>query len=378
MTLESRPFHRPALAARLRLCSLAAALCVALVAPVSADELQDANQFLRQGQHVQALDKVNQYLASRPRDAQGRFLKGLILTEQNKMAEAIDIFTKLTQDYPELPEPYNNLAVLYAAQGQYERARQALEMSIRTHPSYATAYENLGDVYTKLASQAYDKALQLDSSNSTAKTKLSLVRDLIGGGTSRPAPVAAKPAAKPPAPAPAPAPRTEVARAEAPKAAAPAPAETRPAVPAASEAQRPAAAPAPAPAADAAAKSAPKPAPAVDPGSEEVIKAVQSWAQAWGAKDVKGYLGHYARDFKTPKGEPRAEWEKDRAARITAPKEIDVGIASPKVSRTSDTAATVTFRQAYRSDRLNVSSTKTLVMVKMNGRWLIQQERVGG
>ena len=135
-----------------------------------------------------------------------RFLKGLILAEQGKHADVIRIFQGLTEDYPELPEPYNNLAVLYAAQGQYERARQALEMSIRTHPSYATAYENLGDVYTKLASQAYDKALQLDSSNSTAKTKLSLVRDLIGGGTSRPAPVAAKPAAKPPAPAPVPAP----------------------------------------------------------------------------------------------------------------------------------------------------------------------------
>src|SRR2546425_9737176 len=76
------------------------------------------------------------------------------------------IFTKLTQDYPELPEPYNNLAVIYASQGQYEKARAALEQSIRTHPSYATAYENLGDVYAKLASQAYDKALQLDSSNS--------------------------------------------------------------------------------------------------------------------------------------------------------------------------------------------------------------------
>ncbi|HTF13193.1 MAG TPA: tetratricopeptide repeat protein, partial [Burkholderiales bacterium] len=134
-----------------------------------ADELEDANRLLKQGQHAQALERVNQYLARNPSDAQGRFKKGLILAEQNKVAEAIEVFTKLSQDYPKLPEPHNNLAVLYASEGQYEKARQQLEMSIRTDPRFATAYENLGDVYTKLASQAYDKALQLDSSNSAAK-----------------------------------------------------------------------------------------------------------------------------------------------------------------------------------------------------------------
>src|SRR6185369_9445937 len=153
------------------------------------------------------------------RDPQGRFLKGLILAEQNKASEAIDVFTALTKDYPELPEPYNNLAVLYAAQGQYEKARAALEQSIRTHPSYATAYENLGDVYTKLASQAYDKALQLDSSNSAAKSKLSLVRDLIGGGagSTRPAKPGATQVARAEPPKPAPAAKPEAAKPETPK-----------------------------------------------------------------------------------------------------------------------------------------------------------------
>ena len=110
------------------------------------EDLQEATRLLRQGQSAQALEKVNQFLSAKPRDAQGRFLRGLILVEQNKTAEAISVFTKLTEDYPELPEPYNNLAVLYASQGQYDKAKTSLEMSIRTHPSYATAYENLGDV----------------------------------------------------------------------------------------------------------------------------------------------------------------------------------------------------------------------------------------
>src|SRR4030081_601198 len=157
----------------------AAALCSALIA--RGDDLQDASKFLKAGQHSQALERVNKALKAKPRDPQARFLKGIIVTEQGASKEAIEIFTKLTQDYPGLPEPYNNLAVIYASQGQYEKARAALEQSIRTHPSYATAYENLGDVYAKLANQAYDKALQLDSSNAGAQNKLSLVRELVGG-----------------------------------------------------------------------------------------------------------------------------------------------------------------------------------------------------
>src|SRR5438067_1022856 len=163
--------------------ALAALIAFGALPLAQADDIQDAQKLLKAGQPQQALERVNRALAANARDPQARFLKGLIFTEQGKQAEAIDIFTKLTQDYPNLPEPYNNLAVIYASQGQYDKARAALEQSIRTHPSYATAYENLGDVYAKLASQAYGKALQLDSSNTGAQNKLSLVRELVGGPT---------------------------------------------------------------------------------------------------------------------------------------------------------------------------------------------------
>src|SRR2546430_7762711 len=167
--------------------------------PLRADELQESDALVKRGQHAKALERVNQYLGQKLRDPKGCCIKGLILAEQNKGAEAIEVFAALSRDYPELPEPYNNLAVLYAAQGQYEKARQQLEMSIRTHPSYATAYENLGDVYTKLASQAYDKALQFDSSNSAAKNKLSRIHDLI---STRPARSASAASGTPTEPAP--------------------------------------------------------------------------------------------------------------------------------------------------------------------------------
>src|SRR3990167_1535961 len=124
--------------------SLAAlALAIALAPAVGrADGLAEAGQLLKSGQHQQAMERVNKLLAGKPKDPQARFLKGLIYAEQGNTLEAIDVFRKLTEDYPELPEPYNNLAVIDASQGHYDRARASLEQSIRTHPSYATAYEN--------------------------------------------------------------------------------------------------------------------------------------------------------------------------------------------------------------------------------------------
>ncbi len=303
----------------------AAALCGALAA--RGDDLQDASKLLKAGQHSQALELVNKVLKAKPRDPQARFLKGIIFTEQGSSKEAIEIFAKLTQDYPELPEPYNNLAVIYASQGQYEKARAALEKSIRTHPSYATAYENLGDVYAKLASQAYDKALQLDSSNSGAKNKLSLVRELVRE------PTVVAVAKEPPKP------------------------------------QEPAKPPV------VVAEKAPEK-PAAD-SRAEVLKAVTGWAEAWSKKDANAYLSYYAGDFKTPGGEARPAWEKARRERIAAPKSIAVEVGSPKVTLRGDNEASVTFHQNYRSDKLTSSNTKTLELVKTDGRWQIREEKAG-
>lgn len=336
----------------------AVALSLVLVAAaVQADELQDINRMMRQGQLPQSLERVDKYLAGKPRDAQGRFLKGLILTEMNRPAEAIQVFSKLAEDYPELPEPYNNLAVLYASQGKYEKARAALESSIRTHPSYATAHENLGDIYAKLASQAYDKALQLDSSNTGAKTKLAMIGELIGGGA-RTARAPTRPEAARTAEA-APAKPVDAGRTAAATVVAKADAEPKATV---SKAAEP--------------KAAVPAAKANGAETDELLKTVQAWANAWAKKDVPGYLAHYAKDFKTPKGEARGEWETARKQRINAPKNIEIGIESPRVSISDDSAASVSFRQIYRSDVIKTSGTKTLVMVKSNGKWLIREERV--
>ncbi len=325
-----------------------------------ADDLRDGQKLYSQGRLQPAMEKVDAYLRAMPREPQGRFLKGLLLTEQKKVSEAIQVFTGLTEDFPELPEPYNNLAVLYASQGNYDKAKSALELAIHTHPSYATAHENLGDIYAQLASRAYDRALQLDKSNTTAQVKLAMVKDLF---------VAPKAAAAT-GPEPAKIARVEPTKVEPPK---PEPTKVEPPRPEPPK-PRPAKLVAAKPEA---AKAAPTAAtPSVD-DKGAVNAAIESWAKAWSAKDLKAYLAAYAPDFVPPDGESRDAWEKVRAERLERPKSIEVSLKIQSVTVDGDTATAV-FRQSYRSDTFKSNSTKTLKLAKVGGRWLIKQERVGG
>lgn len=342
LTSPHCPLKKKAKMDTLKRFATAAALCALLTFSLGshADEIQDANKLFKQGQLAQALDKVNGYLANKPKDAQARFLKGLIVNEQGDAVGAIAIFTELTNDYPELPEPYNNLAVLYAGQGQYEKARVALEMAIRTHPSYATAHENLGDIYAKMASQAYDRALQLDKNNTGTQTKLALIRDLFGKGAQHSAPpppaLAAVAAAQPAAPA-----QPVVVAAAAPaQAVAATPQQT---------------------------KAAPD-------TNAEIMQATRDWAAAWSAKNVKRYLGFYAAEFKTPNGEARKAWEKTRNDRVRKPRFIKISIDNAKVEIIDDNHARINFRQTYNASHFKSVNNKTLNWIKTTTGWKIAEE----
>ena len=373
--MTSIPLPRPRFKQLKTLRALAIGLAIGFAAPAFADNLPEVQRLIKQGQYPQAMEKVDAYLSSRPKDAQGRFLKGLIYTEMNKPAEAIAVFTTPSEAYPELPEPYNNLAVLYAQQKQYDKARTALEMAIRTHPSYAIAYENLGDVYAKLASQAYDKALQLDNSNAATQNKLALIRDLITtSGKANVKPQAAAPAAAAPAPATAPAPAAPVTAKPAAPATATVVAATQGAAAVAAQPAKPApaAAPAPTPAPVAAAPTPVKE--ATNPASEDVVRAVKAWADAWSRKDMKAYLGAYASDFDTPKGMSRKAWEQEREQRIAGKGgKIAVTVDNPVVTINGD-KATAKFRQHYKATGLSSTTSKTLVLVRSGSKWLIKEE----
>ena len=336
----------------LRLLTVAAAC---LGASAHADEYGDVSQLVRTGKFSEALVKADKYLAGNPRDPQMRFLKGVIQRNSGKHAEAIATFTKLTEDYPELPEPYNNLAVLYAGQNQFDKARTALEMAIRTNPSYATAHENLGDVYARLASEAYNKALQLEGANPAVQPKLALIRELFKpNGKTQPVATSAPPAPMTTPPAPV----------------APLP---RPSAPAVLAAAPP---PLPQPATVAAPTVAPAKAAVVEPADNEVEEAVTAWAKAWSDKEMSAYLGAYDKKFATPKSQSRQEWEKERRQRIAGKSAINVKLIDLRVS-VEGNKASAKFRQDYRGDALMVSSRKVLDLVKSGDRWLIVRESTG-
>ena len=318
-------------------------LLALLAGTASAQETQEINRLIRAGQLGPAATKVDAMLAKNPKDATARFLKGVILAEQGKSNEAINMFQALTEDYPELPEPYNNLASLFAAKGQYEKAKTALEMAIQTNPSYGTAYENLGDVYAKLAGQAYDKALQLDKANTTAQAKLAAIRGaFVSTGKAAPAQ------------SPASAPKAEPAK--------PAASATTPAP---SAVKQTVAAPAASP------PSAPPPA----DSSAAIMQAVNAWVSAWSTRDLDAYLGAYSKSF-APEGRSRDEWEAARRTSFPAARSVQVSIEQAQVSMLGDSEAEVTFLQHFRSERANLNTKKMLRLSKENGVWHIAQERI--
>lgn len=165
----------------------AAAHCMALMLMLSCShialaqnaELDQVQKLAQSGELDRASEQIESYVKAHPKDPRGRFLQGVVLGRQDKVDEAIAVYRALTYDYPELPEPYNNLAALLAEKGEYEQARAALEMAVRARPGYATAHENLGDIYLKLAAMSYARAVALDRNSATAQKKLKVVNDLV-------------------------------------------------------------------------------------------------------------------------------------------------------------------------------------------------------
>ena len=163
-------------------CALGVGLALALPGPVA--QAQEApyptvQRLLNAGQTDEAMKTAEAWLAEHERDAQMRFLKGVIQSQQGQNEAALATFTALTREFPELPEPHNNLAVLHAKAQRYDEARVALETAIRLNPSYARAHQNLGDLYVKLAAQAYTRSLELDGNNFGLRPRVQTLTQML-------------------------------------------------------------------------------------------------------------------------------------------------------------------------------------------------------
>jgi tetratricopeptide (TPR) repeat protein len=350
---------------------LSAWLLCAATAPVwAADNAADTiRQAIQAGNLEQAEKLVRQERQRAPDDIQLRFLDGLIKAQTSQADKSIEIFRKLSEEQPNLPEPLNNLGVLYASKGQYEEAKAAFEKALKTNPSYAAANKNLSDVYAQLAKKSYARALQVDEKTKAVPIQFTLLGAM---GMSKPeAPgLGVKPMTAITATAPVPGLTLNAPKApEKPLAVAPV---VPPAAKLPAERSNPVTK-APAPLA--------KPEPTARVATAEkadtraIEAALQAWAQGWSNKNVDQYLGAYSASFDTPKGLSRKEWEAERRVRIAGRKYIRVKLLDLKIE-TKGNQATASFKQKYESDNINTLSGKTLFLIKQGDRWQIAREKL--
>ena len=137
------------------------------VPPTATDIARRLESLLAAGRADQALQEIDKREAAEAgrsspgTDVQIMFLKARTLAALNRLPEAEGVYRQMTMRYPELPEPWNNLAAIYASRDDLDQARRALEMAIMIYPDYAIAHANLGDLQLRLALRAYQRAAAL-------------------------------------------------------------------------------------------------------------------------------------------------------------------------------------------------------------------------
>ena len=290
---------------------------------------EEIKLLIKQGTFSKALILAEEHLTKNPDEIRTLFLKGIILANMNRPKKSASIFISLTKKHPELPEPYNNLAVIYAANGEYDKAEEALRNAINTHPSYAVAHQNLGDIYAKMASQAYNKILQLHSNEQEVKKNSPKNLAMIGALNSAPKLTDDKKEIKP---------DLIVAKLE------------------------------------------PRPTTILKPLFDEkatrkaVRISVDRWKNSWSSKDIDNYIKSYSAKFIPPNNLNRSKWQEQRRIRLNQPKYIKISLDNLKINILSKDMASVKFLQIYQSDNYTDRVKKQLTLNKIGETWLISKE----
>lgn len=293
------------------------AIVILVISPVlseAASRHADIERLIAHGQWSQALHQTEQLLRTDAQDAELRFLYARLLQETGQAAQARQIYQSLMAEFPARPESYNNLAVVYAGQGDYQQAQKLLQQAIHAHAGFAEVYENLTAVYGHMAGLAYRQALEEGDSTPADNVRLRLIDTVDWPGKA----VSLK------SHGPAMADNIDIPERD----------------------------------------------------DKIVIKAVQDWARAWASQDVEAYLSMYDEQFVPPQGLSLAEWQKQRRVRLREPDFIRVQVRRPRLVWLADDVASVRFRQAYESNSLHDTVTKQLVLKWRKSQWRIIQENL--
>lgn len=318
-------------------------LIIGLLAPslVVAASIDTARDLLNQGQYDEAALEANRYISEHPGDTQARFVRGLALARSGRSDSAITLFRELSDEYPDLAEPLNNLGVLYAQKGDFLQASDALEKAAKINPEHGPAQENLGDVYVALARDAFEKAAALEQNNSAVRQKRARLQALLD------------------------APRDEVYVDDgqiAPGNTSKTLADSSPSPRAVQSRPQPVATP----------RSTP--APTNTDADISVTTAAKRWAQAWSDQNVGAYLNAYSADFTPDSGQSRSRWASERSDRVASPGLIEVDLSNFDVQIVDDSRSIVSFTQRYRSDNYRDQERKALLMRKEGAGWKILRE----
>jgi len=281
-------------------------------------DISKLNKLIEEKDYLNAKKIVEQLLDSDKENPQLLFINGVLLSELGEIDEAINVFVSLTKSHPALPEPYNNLAVLYAQNGNFDLAKTALEKSIKTHPSYATAHINLGDLYTRMASESYNQALQIDKSNKNAKTKLSLIKKLFNfqpinknivlteGGEQKTQS------------------SNEIKNIE-------------------------------------------------NIINEKILVMIDNWKNAWMNQNFDQYIGYYSDNFKNNKEMDLEKWKQFRKPRVINKPSINLKLENIEISKNKN-LYNVSFTQIYQSGDINSTTKKTLLIELIDDQLKIVNE----
>ena len=280
-------------------------------------DISQLNKLIEEKKYAEAKVIVEQLLDSDKENPQLLFISGVLLSELGEIDNAINVFVSLTKSHPTLPEPYNNLAVLYAQSGNFDLARSALEKSIKTHPSYATAHVNLGDLYTRMASESYNQALQIDKSNKNAKTKLSLIKKLFNFQPINKNIVLAQDAKKTQS-------FNEVKNKE-------------------------------------------------EDINEKIFVMIDNWKNAWVSQNFDQYIGYYSDNFKNNKGMDIEKWKQFRKPRIVNKPSINIKLENIEITKNKN-LFNVSFIQIYQSGNIDSTTKKTLLIELVDNHLKIVNE----
>ena len=293
---------------------LALILCLAFgIAGRAAGSYSELQRLIEQERFADAAVSGEQFLNGRPEHVHAAFLTAYAYQMSAQQDKAIEKYRQIIADNPKLPEPRNNLAMIYLARGDYDRASQLLVQAINTHTSYATAYENLSRIYKGIASEAYRRAVNESGEPSRYSHNIELAAitrlESLGPESSSEEPEAEK---------------DLIVTANL---------------------------------------------------KTLLIERVKGWAQAWSEKNFDAYTSFYSSEHRANLP-THAAWVDYRRKRIQRPGRINIEVSDIQIKWLGENQAIIDFKQAFDSPGYSDRVVKRLGFSRLGSEWKITEERV--